>query len=93
MALFDAEPLLGQHYSLLSNECLPEDEEDVRTQKRTCKDIIDLTQNPMFKANQSICRMIQRGYQDQKVAQMQLLSEIQNIHNAEYKIISKIELD
>lgn len=93
LMLFDSEPFFKSYKHLLSNDFLPVDYDKDILEKKTCKDIVDLIQNQyIFKSNKSISSIIELGFENQKNAQLDLLSKIENIHESEFKRISKIEL-
>lgn len=93
LALFDNTPFCNDYNQLLTNEFLPDEYNIKVNQKRNCRDIIRIINNQTNTSiEQAALEMIDLGYQKQRKAQIKLLEIIKEIHNNDYKIISKIEL-
>ena len=79
---------------LLSNKYLDNNFNDNLKKKKTCKRILNnFNAQQEFKKFNVLIDEINIGYNNQERAQIKLLEEILNIHENEYKIISKIEID
>lgn len=94
LTLFDITPLEHEYQSLLDNRYLSDEYRKCVDTKKTCKEIFSVIDSQqILKRHNKIRKEITIGYYNQKAAQERLLDEIQKIHNSNYTIISKIELD
>lgn len=94
LSLFDTLPFEKEYSKLLSNKYLDNNFKDNLKKKKTCKCILNnVNAQQEFKQFNLLSDEINIGYNNQERAQIKLLEEILNIHENEYKIISKIEID
>lgn len=94
LILFDKTLFCDEYSDLLENQYLPQNYSEQIKEKHTCRDICSIVESRCEMRRKSFLReSIEKGFQNQRKAQIKLLEEIKQIHTHGYNIISKIELD